>query len=159
MLKGFFNVPAPVNETILNYAPGSAERALLQKALAEARSKQIDVPMYINGQEIRNENKVAIRPPHDHQHILGFYNQGDKSHIADAINAALAAKTSWENLPWEHRAAIFLKAADLIAGPYRYKLNAATMLGQSKNAYQAEIDAACELIDFLRFNVKYMTDI
>ena len=159
MLKGFFNVPAPVNETILNYAPGSAERALLQKALAEARSKQIDVPMYINGQEIRNENKVAIRPPHDHQHILGYYNQGEKSHITDAINAALAAKTSWENLPWEHRAAIFLKAADLIAGPYRYKLNAATMLGQSKNAYQAEIDAACELIDFLRFNVKYMTDI
>ena len=159
MLKGFFNVPAPVNETILNYAPGSAERALLQEALAEARSKQIDVPMYINGQEIRNENKVAIRPPHDHQHILGHYNQGDKSHVSDAITAALAAKTAWENLPWEHRAAIFLKAADLIAGPYRYKLNAATMLGQSKNAYQAEIDAACELIDFLRFNVKYMTDI
>ena len=159
MLKGFFNVPAPVNETILNYAPGSAERALLQEALAEARSKQIDVPMYINGQEIRNENKVAIRPPHDHQHILGHYNQGDKSHVTDAITAALAAKTAWENLPWEHRAAIFLKAADLIAGPYRYKLNAATMLGQSKNAYQAEIDAACELIDFLRFNVKYMTDI
>ena len=159
MLKGFFNVPAPVNETILNYAPGSAERTLLQEALAEARSKQIDVPMYINGQEIRNENKVAIRPPHDHQHILGHYNQGDKSHVTDAITAALAAKTAWENLPWEHRAAIFLKAADLIAGPYRYKLNAATMLGQSKNAYQAEIDAACELIDFLRFNVKYMTDI
>ena len=159
MLKGFFNVPAPVNETILNYAPGSAERTLLQEALAEARSKQIDVPMYINGQEIRNENKVAIRPPHDHQHILGHYNQGDKSHVSDAITAALAAKTAWENLPWEHRAAIFLKAADLIAGPYRYKLNAATMLGQSKNAYQAEIDAACELIDFLRFNVKYMTDI
>ena len=159
MLKGFFNVPTPVNETILNYAPGSAERTLLQEALAEARSKQIDVPMYINGQEIRNENKVAIRPPHDHQHILGHYNQGDKSHVSDAITAALAAKTAWENLPWEHRAAIFLKAADLIAGPYRYKLNAATMLGQSKNAYQAEIDAACELIDFLRFNVKYMTDI
>ena len=159
MLKGFFNVPEPVNETILNYAPGSKERDLLKAALTEARSKQIDVPMYINGTEVRNENKVALRPPHDHQHILGYYNQGDKTHIEDAINAALAAKSSWENLAWEHRAAIFLKAADLIAGPYRYKLNAATMLGQSKNAFQAEIDAACELIDFLRFNVKYMTDI
>ena len=159
MLKGFFNVPEPVNETILNYAPGSNERELLKAALAEARSRQIDVPMYINGKEVRNDNKVAMRPPHDHQHILGHYNQGDKSHIEDAINAALAAKSSWENLAWEHRAAIFLKAADLIAGPYRYKLNAATMLGQSKNAFQAEIDSACELIDFLRFNVKYMTDI
>ena len=159
MLKGFFNVPEPVNETILNYAPGSKERDLLKAALTEARSKQIDVPMYINGKEVRNDNKVAIRPPHDHQHILGYYNQGDKRHIEDAINAALAAKSAWENLAWEHRAAIFLKAADLIAGPYRYKLNAATMLGQSKNAFQAEIDSACELIDFLRFNVKYMTDI
>ena len=159
MLKGFFNVPAPVNETILNYAPGSKERELLKQALSDARSKEIDVPMYINGKEIRNNKKVALRPPHDHQHILGYYNQGDKSHITDAINAALAAKSAWENLAWEHRAAVFLKAADLIAGPYRYKLNAATMLGQSKNAFQAEIDAACELIDFLRFNVKYMTDI
>lgn len=159
MLKGFFNVPDPVNETILNYAPGSKERALLKNALTDARSKQIDIPMYINGKEVRNDKKVAIRPPHDHQHILGYYNQGDKTHIEDAIKAALAAKSAWENLAWEHRAAIFLKAADLIAGPYRYKLNAATMLGQSKNAFQAEIDAACELIDFLRFNVKYMTDI
>ena len=159
MLKGFFNVPTPVNETILNYAPGSKERALLKEAIAEARSKQVDIPMYINGKEVRNDKKVALRPPHDHQHILGYYNQGDKTHIEDAINAALAAKSAWENLAWEHRAAIFLKAADLIAGPYRYKLNAATMLGQSKNAFQAEIDAACELIDFLRFNVKYMTDI
>ena len=159
MLKGFFNVPAPVNETILNYAPGSKERALLKEALSAARSKEIDVPMYINGKEVRNDKKVAIRPPHDHQHILGYYNQGDKSHVEDAIKAALDAKSAWENLAWEHRAAIFLKAADLIAGPYRYKLNAATMLGQSKNAFQAEIDAACELIDFLRFNVKYMTDI
>jgi 1-pyrroline-5-carboxylate dehydrogenase len=159
MLKGFFNVPAPVNETILNYAPGSKERALLKRALEDARSKEIDVPMYINGQEVRNDKKIAIRPPHDHQHILGYYNQGDKTHIEDAINAALAAKSAWENLAWEHRAAIFLKAADLLAGPYRYKINAATMLGQSKNAFQAEIDAACELIDFLRFNVKYMTDI
>ncbi len=159
MLKGFFYVPQPVNETILNYAPGSNERALLKEAIAEARSKEIDIPMYIGGKEIRAGKKIAIRPPHDHQHILGHYSHGDKEHITDAINAALKAKTAWENLPWEQRAAIFLKAADLIAGPYRYKLNAATMLGQSKNAFQAEIDAACELIDFLRFNVKYMTDI
>ncbi len=159
MLKGFFNVPTPVNEPILNYAPGSKERALLKEALAESRSKQLDVPMYIGGKEVRTEKKVAMRPPHDHQHILGYYSQGEKKHVEDAIKAALAAKSNWENLAWEQRAAIFLKAADLIAGPYRYKLNAATMLGQSKNAYQAEIDAACELIDFLRFNVKYMTDI
>lgn len=159
MLKGFFNVPHPVNEPILNYAPGSRERALLKEALAEARSQQIDIPMYIGGKEIRTSKQGEIRPPHDHQHILGRYSQGDKSHVTDAIEAALKAKAAWENLPWEQRAAIFLKAADLIAGPYRYKLNAATMLGQSKNAFQAEIDAACELIDFLRFNVKYMTEI
>ena len=159
MLKGFFNVPQPVNEAILNYAPGSKERALLKEAIADARSKEINIPMYIGGKEISTEKKIAIRPPHDHQHILGYYSQGDKKHITEAIRAALKAKSAWENLPWEQRAAIFLKAADLIAGPYRYKLNAATMLGQSKNAFQAEVDAACELIDFLRFNVKYMTDI
>ncbi|MDF3078700.1 MAG: 1-pyrroline-5-carboxylate dehydrogenase [Sphingobacteriaceae bacterium] len=159
MIKGFFNVPAPVNETVLNYAPGSKERQLLKQAVADARSTQLDIPMYIGGQEVRSEKKVAIRPPHDHQHILGYYHQGEKSHVEQAISAALSAKSAWENLAWEHRAAIFLKAADLIAGPYRYKLNAATMLGQSKNAYQAEIDSACELIDFLRFNVKYMSDI
>lgn len=159
MLKGFFNVPTPVNETVLSYAPGSNERSLLKAALQEARSKQIDVPMYIGGKEIRTDKKVAIRPPHDHQHILGYYSQGDKSHVEAAIKSALAAKADWERLPWEQRAAIFLKAADLIAGPYRYKINAATMLGQSKNAFQAEIDAACELIDFLRFNVKYMCEI
>lgn len=159
MLKGFFNVPTPVNETVLSYAPGSKERALLKAALQEARAKQVDVPMYIGGKEVRTDKKVAMRPPHDHQHILGHYSQGDKSHVEAAINAALAAKADWERLPWEQRAAIFLKAADLIAGPYRYKINAATMLGQSKNAFQAEIDAACELIDFLRFNVKYMCEI
>lgn len=159
MLKGFFNVPTPVNETVLSYAPGSKERALLKAALQEARAQQIDVPMYIGGKEVRTDKKVAMRPPHDHQHILGYYSQGDKSHVEAAIKAALAAKASWEALAWEQRAAIFLKAADLIAGPYRYKINAATMLGQSKNAFQAEIDAACELIDFLRFNVKYMSEI
>jgi len=159
MLKGFFNVPQPVNETILNYAPGSKERALLKEALADARSKTIDIPMYIDGKEVITDKKVNIYPPHDHQHLLGTYSQGSKEHVSDAISAALNAKEAWENLAWEQRAAIFLKAADLIAGPYRYKLNAATMLGQSKNAFQAEIDAACELIDFLRFNVKYMTEI
>ena len=159
MLKGFFNVPEPVNETVLNYAPGSKERALLQQAISEARSRVIHIPMIINGKEISSAKKVEIHPPHDHKHLLATYSQGDKTHVTDAINAALKAKSAWEDLAWEHRAAIFLKAADLIAGPYRYKLNAATMLGQSKNAYQAEIDAACELIDFLRFNVQYMTDI
>ena len=159
MLKGFFNVPEPVNETVLNYAPGSKERILLQEAISEARSRVIHIPMVINGKEISSAKKVEIHPPHDHKHLLATYSQGDKTHVTDAINAALKAKSAWEDLAWEHRAAIFLKAADLIAGPYRYKLNAATMLGQSKNAYQAEIDAACELIDFLRFNVQYMTDI
>jgi 1-pyrroline-5-carboxylate dehydrogenase len=159
MLKGFFNVPQPLNEAILNYGPGSKERALLKEALAEARSKTVDIPMYIDGKEVRTDKRVNIYPPHDHQHLLGSYSQGSKEHVSEAINAALRAKNAWENLAWEQRAAIFLKAADLIAGPYRYKLNAATMLGQSKNAFQAEIDAACELIDFLRFNVKYMTEI
>ncbi|RZK87447.1 MAG: aldehyde dehydrogenase family protein, partial [Pedobacter sp.] len=159
MLKGFFNVPTPVNEPILNYGPGSKERVLLKEALAEARSHQQDIPMYIGGKQVHTNKKGKVVPPHDHQHILAQYSIGDKTHIAQAIDAALAAKADWENLSWEHRAAIFLKAADLIAGKYRYKLNAATMLGQSKNAYQAEIDAACELIDFLRFNVSYMSDI
>lgn len=159
MLKGFFNVPTPVNEPIKDYAPGSKERQLLKEALAEARSKQLDIPMHIGGKEVHTDQKGNVTPPHDHQHILGKYSKGDNTHVQQAIDAALAAKANWENLAWEHRASIFLKAADLIAGPYRYKLNAATMLGQSKNAYQAEIDAACELIDFLRFNVSYMSDI
>jgi 1-pyrroline-5-carboxylate dehydrogenase len=159
MLKGFFNVPQPVNEPVLSYAPGSRERALLRDAITEARSAIADIPMHIGGKEIYTDKKADIRPPHDHQHLLARYSQGDKKHVSDAINAALKAKQAWENLEWEQRASVFLKAADLIAGPYRYKLNAATMLGQSKNAYQAEIDSACELIDFLRFNVKYMTEI
>lgn len=159
MLKGFFNVPAPVNEPILGYAPGSKERELLEAALKEARSKEVDIPMYIGGKEVRTDKKGKLNPPHDHQHLLGQYSIGDAAHVRNAIEAALASKEEWENISWEHRAAIFLKAADLIAGPYRYKLNAATMLGQSKNAYQAEIDAACEFIDFLRFNVNYMTEI
>src|SRR5690606_34991401 len=141
------------------YAPGTKERSLLKAAISEARANKIDVPMYIGNEEIRTENKVKLTPPHDHQHVLGYYSQGTKSHVTDAINAALAAKADWENLPWEQRAAIFLKAAELAATKYRYKLNAATMLGQSKSAYQAEIDSACEFTDFLRFNVQYMSEI
>ncbi|MGV3764101.1 L-glutamate gamma-semialdehyde dehydrogenase [Parapedobacter sp.] len=159
MLKGFFNVPAPVNEPILSYAVGSKERKLLQQAIQAALAQEVDIPMYIGGKEVRTDRKVSIHPPHQHKHTLGYYSEGDKTHVKAAIDAALAAKEDWENLPWEQRAAIFLKAADLIAGPYRYKINAATMLGQSKNAFQAEIDAACEIVDFLRFNVQYMSEI
>jgi 1-pyrroline-5-carboxylate dehydrogenase len=159
MLKGFFNVPVPQNEPVLNYGPRSVERAALKAALEQARSKQIDIPMYIGGKEMRTNKKLEIRPPHDHKHLLATFSEGDASHVNAAIDAALAAKAAWEDLAWEQRAAIFLKAADLIAGPYRAEINAATMLGQSKNAYQAEIDSACELIDFLRFNVSYMTEI
>ncbi len=159
MLKGFFNVPSPENETVKSYAPGSPERAALKSAIEEARSAKIDIPMYIGGEEITTEQKLPLSPPHDHQHLLGHFNEGDAGHVKQAIDAALAAREGWTKMSWEHRASIFLKAAELIAGPYRYKINAATMLGQSKNAYQAEIDSACELIDFLRFNVSYMTEI
>lgn len=159
MLKGFFKVPIPVNEPVLNYAPGSAERSQLQSTLEVLRSREIDIPMYIGSEEVRTGNKKPLNPPHDHRHLLGYFHEGDTSHVEQAINAALGAKEAWEKMQWEQRAAIFLKAAELVAGPYRAKINAATMLGQSKNAYQAEIDAACEFIDFLRFNVQYMTEI
>ncbi|RLJ77015.1 L-glutamate gamma-semialdehyde dehydrogenase [Pedobacter alluvionis] len=159
MLKGFFNVPTPVNEPINSYAPGTKERSLLKEAIAEARAKQLDIPMFIGGQEVHTQNKKKVVAPHDHQHVLATFSYGDKSHVKQAIDAALATKADWEALAWEHRAAIFMKAADLFATKYRYQINAATMLGQSKNAYQAEIDAACELVDFLRFNVSYMQDI
>jgi 1-pyrroline-5-carboxylate dehydrogenase len=159
MSTGFFHIPAPKNEPVLSYAPGSKERAALKKALEDARAQVIDVPMYIGAEEVRTENKKPLTAPHDHKHILGHFHEGDKSHVEQAINAAMAAKELWAGLSWENRASIFLKAADLLAGPYRYKINAATMLGQSKNAYQAEIDAACELIDFLRFNVHFMGEI
>jgi 1-pyrroline-5-carboxylate dehydrogenase len=159
MATGFFNVPVAKNEPINSYAPGTKERASLQAAIAEARSKQIDVPMYINGEEVRTDKKVPMSPPHDHQHILGYFSEGDASHVQASIDAALAAKKDWAAMSWENRASIFLKAAELIAGPYRDKINAATMLGQSKNAFQAEIDSACEIVDFLRFNVQYMTEI
>ncbi len=159
MSTGFYNVPIPVNEPIKSYAPGSPERLELQLKIQELRAMQVDLPMIINGQEVRSGKKVEMFPPHDLAHKLGCYHQGDKSHVLQAIKAALKAKNEWANTPWQHRAAVFLKAADLIAGPYRSKLNAATMLGQSKNACQAEIDAACELADFYRFGVKCMTEI
>ena len=159
MSTGFFHIPTPKNETVLSYAPGSKERAALKKALADARATVMDIPMYIGAEEVRTDNKKSLSPPHDHKHVLAYFHQGDKSHVEQAIHAALAAKELWAALSWENRASIFLKAADLLAGPYRYKINAATMLGQSKNAYQAEIDAACELIDFLRFNVYFMGEI
>lgn len=158
-MPGFFKIPYPKNEPVLNYGPNSPERAALQKALAEARATELDIPMYIGGEEVRTASKKRIAPPHDHQHTLGHYHEGDKSHVEQAINAAMAAKELWAGLSWENRASVFLKAAELLAGPYRYKMNAATMLGQSKNAYQAEIDSACELIDFLRFNVYFMSEI
>lgn len=159
MATGFFNVPVAKNEPINSYAPGTKERASLQAAIAEARSKQVDIPMYINGEEVRTDKKLPLSPPHDHQHILGYFSEGDASHVQASIDAAMAAKKDWAAMSWENRAAIFLKAAELIAGPYRDKINAATMLGQSKNAFQAEIDSACEIVDFLRFNVQYMTEI
>ena len=159
MNNAFFKVPSPFNETVLNYGSGSPEKIALKKAIAEARSKVIEVPMYIGSELIHTDNKIKLSPPHDHQHILGYASEGDASHVHKAIDAALAARENWANLSWEHRASIFLKAADLLAGPYRAKINAATMLGQSKNAYQAEIDAACEFIDFLRFNAYFMQQI
>lgn len=159
MPKGIFKVPAAKNEPILSYAPGTKERKELEAQLMAFKQSEVDIPMYIGGEEFRTEKKVSIHPPHDIAHCLGYYHQGDESHVHKAIDAALEAKDKWANLSWEHRAAIFLKAAELVAGPYRQKLNAATMLAQSKNAYQAEIDAACELADFLRFNVQYMCDI
>jgi 1-pyrroline-5-carboxylate dehydrogenase len=159
MANGFFNVPTPINEPVKGYAPNSPERIELLKTLKELKQQQRDIPMHIGGQEIRTGNKKDITPPHDHQHVLGQFHEGDASHVAQAIDAALAARPLWAEMPWEHRAAIFLKAADLLAGPYRARINAATMLGQSKNAFQAEIDAACELIDFFRFNVHFMQQI
>ena len=159
MANGFFNVPIPINEPVKGYAPGSKERLELQQQLKSLRGLELDIPMYIGGQEVRTGKLQRISPPHDHQRTIGHFHYGDASHVTQAIEAALAARTAWAELPWEHRAAVFLKAADLLAGPYRARLNAATMLAQSKNAFQAEIDAACELIDFFRFNVHYMRQV
>ena len=159
MQFGDFYYPLPVNEPVLNYAPGSAERLALKKALKEMKSEKIDVPMYIGADEIRTGKKVEMRPPHEHKHILGHFHIGDASHVTKAINAALKAKDKWAGMSWENRANIFLKAADLLATKYRPYINASTMLGQSKNVIQAELDSACELIDFLRFNVHFLSDI
>lgn len=159
MPKGVYEVPLPSNEPVLSYAPGSDEKEALKAAVKEMRRTEIDAPMYIGSEEVRTGNKIRMSPPYEHKHTLGHFHEGDASHVELAVNAALGAKEAWANLSWEHRASIFLKAADLIAGPYRAKINAATMLGQSKNAFQAEIDASCEFIDFLRFNVAFMTEI
>ncbi|MDB4242344.1 L-glutamate gamma-semialdehyde dehydrogenase, partial [Polaribacter sp.] len=159
MARGFFNVPKAVNEPVKEYAPGSPEREEVLATYKEMFHSNIDVPMHINGEEVRTGNTKNITPPHDHQHVVGQYHTADKSHVDAAISTALAAREAWSNVSWTERATIFLKAAELLAGPYRAKMNAATMIAQSKNVYQAEIDAACEMIDFFRFNVQYMTDI
>ena len=160
MSNAFYNVPVAINEPVKSYAPGSQEKiALIEKYQEMYTQEPIDVPMYIGSKEVRTQAKKALTSPQDHKKVLGYFNLGDAKHVEAAINAALEARIKWSNMPWEQRAAIFLKAADLLAGPFRYKMNAATMLGQSKNVFQAEIDASCELIDFLRFNVQYMTQI
>lgn len=159
MSLGYFNYPMPVNEPVLSYAPKSAERAALKKALAELKKETLDIPMYIGGQEVRTGNTKTLHPPHETKHTLGAFHKGDETHARQAIDAALAAKEGWQNTSWEYRAHIFLKAADLLATKYRPYINGCTMLGQSKTAYQAEIDSACELIDFLRFNVYFLSEI
>ena len=159
MLKGFFNVPKAVNEPVKSYAPNSPEKKAVLAAYKEMWNTQIDVPLYIGSEEIRTGNTRNMSAPHDHKHIVGTYHLAEKSHIEKAIANALETKKAWANMAWEQRAAIFLKAAELIAGPYRAKINAATMIAQSKNIFQAEIDASCELIDFLRYNVEFMTQI
>ena len=159
MTRGFFNVPKAVNEPVKGYAPGSPERKELLATYKTMFNSNIDVPMHINGEEIRTGNTKNITPPHDHKHVVGQYHTAEKSHVDSAISTALAAREAWSSVSWMERAAIFLKAAELLAGPYRAKMNAATMIAQSKNVHQAEIDAACEMIDFFRFNVEYMTDI
>lgn len=159
MSNGTFYLPMPVNEPVLMYAPGSPERKRLKEVLAELKKEKIDVPMYIGAEEVRTGKKTAMHPPHEIKHTLGHFHEGDEKHITMAINAALKAKESWEAYSWESRASIFLKAADLIATKYRPYLNGTTMLCQSKNAYQAEIDSACEIIDFLRFNVHFLSEI
>jgi 1-pyrroline-5-carboxylate dehydrogenase len=159
MSNAIFQVPQPVNEPVLSYKAGSPERKALKEMLVALKNTEVDIPMYIGGRHITTGKKVAIHPPHEIKHTLGYFHQGDASHVNMAIDAALTARPAWEATPWEERAAIFLKAADLLAGPYRARMNAATMLGQSKNVFQAEIDCVAELCDFFRFNAAYMTDI
>ncbi|MCK0123609.1 L-glutamate gamma-semialdehyde dehydrogenase [Gelidibacter sp. F2691] len=159
MGKGFFKVPVAVNEPVKTYAPGSPEREAVLAEYAKMYKSTVDVPLYINGKYVKTNKTRTMSPPHDHQHVVGTYHLAEKKHVEDAIATALEARQAWADLPWEHRAGIFLKAAELIAGPYRAKINAATMIAQSKTIHQAEIDSACELIDFLRFNVQFMTEI
>jgi 1-pyrroline-5-carboxylate dehydrogenase len=159
MSKGFYHVPKAVNEPVKSYAPNSPEKAAVLAAYKKMWNESIDVPMYIGSEQVRTGNTQNMSAPHDHQHIVGTYHVAEKKHIDNAIAAALEARKTWSQMPWEHRAAIFLKAAELIAGPYRARINAATMISQSKTIFQAEIDASCELIDFLRYNVEFMTQI
>ncbi len=159
MNLGYFNYPSPANEIVHQYAPGSPEKTKLKQTLNELKKGETEVPMFINGNEVKTNKKIAIYPPHETGHTLGYFYEGDEQHVQQAVDAALGAKEAWTNMPWEDRAHIFLKAADLIAGKYRSHMNATTMLGQSKNAYQAEIDSACELADFLRFNVHFVSEI
>jgi len=159
MSHGTFSYPMPINEPVLGYAPNSPERAALKAGLKRLKSQNADVPMWIGDEEVRTGDLVQMRPPHEHANVLGSFHRGKAEHVQQAIDAALAAKPAWNEVSWENRAAIFLKAAELIATKYRAELNAATMLGQSKNAFQAEIDSACEIIDFLRFNVHFLSEI
>lgn len=159
MSTGFYQVPTAVNEPVYAYGPGSPEKAALKQAISHLKNQQWDVPMVIGGKEIFTDKKVEMRPPHELSHSLGHFNEGSEQHVKDAIQAALDAKPAWENMAWEHRASIFLKMADLLSGPNRYVANAATMLAQSKNAMQSEIDAVAELCDFLRFNVEFATEL
>jgi 1-pyrroline-5-carboxylate dehydrogenase len=159
MNLGYFSYPMPDNEPVHTYAPGTAERAALKKTLAELKGRHMDIPMYIGAEEVRTGKTMAIHPPHETVHVLGHFHAGDATHVQQAIDAALTAREAWANTSWENRANIFLRAADLISTKYRFLLNGTTMLGQSKNAFQAEIDSACELIDFLRFNVHFLSEI
>lgn len=159
MLKGFFKVPKAINEAVKGYAPNSPEKEAVLAAYKKMWNAKVDIPLFIGNEEIRTRNTRNITPPHDHKHIVGNYHLAEKKHVENAIANALESRKAWANMAWEQRAAIFLKAAELIAGPYRARINAATMIGQSKNIHQAEIDASCELIDFLRFNVEFMTQI
>ena len=159
MSNAYFKTPAPINEVIRSYAPGSPEKTSLKTRIIEMKSQQIDVPLIIGGEEIRTGDSAEMRIPHDHAHVLGVYHRASEKEVNMAVDAAMQAQTAWAAMPWEQRVAIFLKAAELLAGPWRDTINAATMLGQSKTVFQAEIDSACELIDFWRFNVYYMTQL
>ncbi|MEE9169276.1 MAG: aldehyde dehydrogenase family protein, partial [bacterium] len=159
MPNGIIEVPTAINEPIYDYEPGSPHRKTVKDTLNDMLSKEIEIPMVIGGEEVRSGNLADCRCPHDHQHLLGKYHKGDEQYVNRAIDAALQARKTWAETSWEDRAAVFLKAAELLAGPYRQLLNASTMLGQSKTVHQAEIDAACEIVDFLRFNVAYMQEL